>query len=486
MSKNPQQNMGDWDLGPPPSTGIAPRFFSPQHSLAVGTYGPEATAFSAGRHLHSKRSDGTRWWQQLVLNRALEHDEDGRLVWSKVVLSTPRQSGKSWLERIVCDWRMHQAERWGEEQGILHVAHKLQAAQEVWRPAARTAAAAGARVQKRFGEQMTELPDGSRWMIQAANAGSGVSFSLSMALVDEAWRVGREVVDEAIGPTMAESVSPQLWVVSTAGTSSSDLMLTRRAAAIGELGEITASQMIAEWSAPPEADIHDPAVWRACSPFWDGRRESALSDAYRDATEHAFRQQWLNQWVAVESQSLDERLYSAAVTQDALFGPTSFAVEVTPDRSVATIVACAGGILDVVEERSGVAWVVPFVRDLVARHDAAAVVVDGLGPAANVGRDLADGLGHRVMLLNGREVALASARLFDAVTAEPPGVRIRHHESLHQAVLRGGQRRYGQTWAFARDVQGGVSGAPLAAAALALYASEHAPAEQVLETPTIW
>ena len=472
----------------PPSAAM-PRLMSGPHPDAVGSYAQECIDLAESIRLQPRRSDGVRWWQRLALLRALEHDADGNLVWPMVVMSGPRQVGKSWLERIVCNWRMQQGERFGEEQAVLHIAHKLVAAQEVWRPAARSLSHV-AHVRWTNGEQQIEMDDGSRWMIQAANDGTGVSFSLAMALIDEAWRVNRQVADEAILPTMAESASPQLWLVSTAGTSESDLMMVNRSAALAELEEPRpGSALLLEWSAAPDPDldIDDPSVWRAFAPHWDERREERMRTARAKVEERAFRQQWLNQWVPSSADPLlDEALYSAAVTQDALFGPVSFGVEVTPDRSVATILACAGGVLDVVAERSGVAWVVPFLAELVATHKAVSVGFDSLGPAAGLGLELRAELGERVLLLSGRDVAAASGLLYDRLTCKPPAVQIRHHESLHQAILHGRQRRYGQTWTFARDVQGGVSGAPLAAAALALYASEHAPAEPVLETPTIW
>ena len=472
-----------------PNSATVPRLMTARHPEAVGSWGDECLQLAESLGLQPKRSAGTRWWQRLVLGRALECDEDGMLVWPMVMLSAPRQTGKSWLERMVCAWRLHQADWFGEEQAVLHMAHKLVAAQEVWRPAAR-ALSQSAKVRWTNGEQQIELDDGSRWMIQAANDGAGVSFSLAMALIDEAWRVPRQVADEAILPTMAESTSPQLWLVSTAGTSDSDLMMVNRATALAELEEPKrGSTLLLEWSAPPDPDldIDDVSVWRGCAPHWDDRRGDRMATARVKATERAFRQQWLNQWVpSTTTPMLDERLYASAVTVEALFGPVSFAVEVTPDRSVASVVACAGGIIEVVTERAGVAWVAGYVADLVLRHDAVAVAFDSLGPAASVGEELRDVLGQRLMMLTGREVAAASGLLYDRLTAEPVAVGIRHSASLHQAVLQARQRRYGQTWAFARDVIAGVSGAPLAAAALALYASEHAPAEVPLAAPTIW
>ncbi len=132
--------------------------------------------------------------------------------------------------------------------------------------------------------------------------------------------------------------------------------------------------------------------------------------------ERAFRQQWLNQWVPSSSDPklLDEAAVLPAVTQDALFGPGRLRVEVTPDRSVATILACAGGVLDVVAERTGVAWVVPFLAERVEMHGVVAVAFDSLGPAAGLGLELRATPGEKVLLLSGRDVAAASGLLFEA------------------------------------------------------------------------
>lgn len=474
----------------PPLSANPPRLMTKSHPEAVGSYSFELIKWAAGQHLHSKKSTGVRWWQKLALHRALEFNEHGDLCWPLVIVSSPRQTGKSWLERMICGWRINQSERWGEEQTVLHVAHKLIAAQEVWRPAARGMLRDGAKVRWANGEQQIELDDGSRWMIQAANDGAGVAFSLSMALIDEGWRVPRQVMDEAIGPTVAESVSPQIYLVSTAGTSESDLMSTNRAVALAELdGPTHGSPLLIEWSAPPDPDldIDDPAVWRSASPYWDEKRADAVRAARVRATERAFRQQWLNQWVpSVSAAVLDEQIYAAALTNEGIFGALAFAVEVTTDRASAVIVAAGGGVVNLVDERDGVAWVAGRLRELVSRHDPVAVAFDSLGPAASVGEVMRTELGSRLLMMTGREVAAASGSFYDRLTAEPPTVGLHHTESLHRAVVAASQRRYGQSWVFARDVIGGVSGAPLAAAALALHASEQERAPIEIEASHIW
>ena len=219
-----------------PDSATWPRLVTGRHPRAVGTYGPSVAAWAAQRpSLHTRRIQDLRWWQNYALDRIFEHDDAGALVWETVLLSGARQIGKSVLERVGVSWRIHAADHFGTPQDVLHVAHKLVAAQEVWRPAARWATGVYGKGAVRWanGEQQIELPDGSRWMIQAATDGAGVSFTLSMALVDEAWRISRQVVDGAITPTMAEAEQPQTWLVSTAGTSTSDLMLANRALALG-------------------------------------------------------------------------------------------------------------------------------------------------------------------------------------------------------------------------------------------------------------
>ncbi len=452
-----------------------------RHPAAVGTYGPEMVSWAQSRRLQPRRSAETRWWQRLVTSRALEHDVDGHLVWSTVIVSGPRQVGKSWAERMVCGWRIHQGERFGEEQALLHVAHKLVAAQEVWRPAARWAAGAGARVRWANGEQQIELEDGSRWMIQAANDGAGVAFGLSMVLVDEAWRVPRQVVDEALEPTLAESVSPQLWLVSTAGTAESDLMLSNRAAAIAQLDDPGATLLV-EWSAPPDPDldIDDPVVWRSATPHWDERREARMTQARARSSERAFRQQWLNQWVpSVSRPLLGEDTWSRVVTAAGPGDPVSFGVEVAADRSAACIVAVGGGVVELVAYQDSAGWLVPRVLELAEVHAAVAVGVAGSGPARSVVEELQRQLGERLVVLSGPQLAAASGQMFDRLTCSPPGVRMRSEPTLAAAVAGAGRHGYGQTWGWSRDAAGMV----LTAASAAVWASEHVV---VTEAPMVF
>lgn len=473
-----------------PADATWPRLMTGAHPRAAGSWGSEVSDYAlanAGMHLRPLKT--LRWWQRLVLDRALEHDEAGQLIWQTVLVSAPRQVGKSYLERIVCGWRLHQGDWFGGPQDVLHVAHKLVAAQEVWRPAARWALREYGRGSVRWanGEQQIELPDGSRWMIQAATDGAGVSFSLSLVLVDEAWRVGRQVVDAALVPTMADAEQPQLWLVSTAGTSASDLMMAYRSLALA-LDQPAAddSLLLLEWSAPPDPDldIDDPATWRAASPYWDTRRETRVAKARREAPETTFRQQWLNQWVpTVTAPLFDPSVWPSMEWLGPMpAGPLTFGVDVAADRSHACIVALAGGVAEVVDHRTGASWVPARLVELTSRWQPAAIGVDGTGPAATVADQLRDSdAAPLLVVLTGRQLASACGQVFDAVAGQK--LMARPNEHLERAIGHAQRRPYGQSWVFARS-NGDVSCVPLLALTVADWASEHAA--QLVEGSRIW
>ena len=109
-----------------------------RHPRAVGTYGPAIERWALARPtMHPRALKGLRWWQQLALSRAFEHDAAGASCGAPSYCPHPGRSARAARTGGV-SWRQHRA-NFGGPQDVLHVAHKLQAAQEVWRPAARWA-----------------------------------------------------------------------------------------------------------------------------------------------------------------------------------------------------------------------------------------------------------------------------------------------------------------------------------------------------------
>jgi hypothetical protein len=273
------------------------------HPAAVGSYGAEAIAWSEKR-----LGKPLRWWQRLVFLRTLEYGDLG-LVFPFALWSLSRQLGKSWALRELMLWRIHQSDRFGEPQLVLHTAKDLPVAKEVQRSArawAHRLKDDGYSVREQNGQEEIESPDGGRWMIRGR--GSIYGYSASMAVVDEAWGVSPEVVEDGLEPTMAERVSSQIVLVSTAHRFATGLMQSRRATAIEQL-EDPRDTLLLEWSAPAGADIDDRTAWRMASPHWSDRRERLVEAQHRRAVAGApsvdpdepdplasFRSQWLNIW----------------------------------------------------------------------------------------------------------------------------------------------------------------------------------------------
>jgi hypothetical protein len=287
----------------PPADAVWPRLMTVPHPNAAGSLGGEFVRWAekrSGRPL--------RWWQQLVAVRLLEIDEQERLVWETMVLSMARQLGKSWLLRELCLWRIHQGDRFGEPQDVLHTGKDLAVCKEVQRPA-RVWAKGQKHVYKvrevNGQEEIELLADGSRWMLRAKEAVYG--YAVSMGAADEAWKVRPSSIEEGLTPTMAEREQPQLLLVSTAHRLATSLMLGRRMAALAQL-EQPDSDLLIEWSAPAGTELDDLEAWRLASPHWTPHRQrligqqlarlraGEIDDPEEPDPLESFRAQWLNTW----------------------------------------------------------------------------------------------------------------------------------------------------------------------------------------------
>lgn len=286
-----------------PDEASWPRYMTAPHPLAVGSLGVEAIDW-----LSREAGIECRWWQRLVLVRQLEHDADGRLVWPEVLLSTSRQSGKSTALRAGAMWRIHQADRFGEPQTLLHTGKDLPVCKEVQRLARMWAKQRDYPVREQNGnEEITEPSSGSRWIVRGK--GSVYGYSGSAGLVDEAWGVQPEVVDDGLEPTQLERKSPQLLLASTAHRKATSTFVVRRAAAAAALDE-PGDVLLVEWSAQRDSSIEDRAAWRMASPHWSPGRERLLEkrlarvlagksvDVDEDDPVESFRAQYLNIWPA--------------------------------------------------------------------------------------------------------------------------------------------------------------------------------------------
>jgi hypothetical protein len=300
-----------------PEGATWPRYMTVPHPNATGSYGAEAIEW-----LETETDIDLRWFQRLALVRQLEHDADGTLVWLTVLETTARQVGKSILLRAAATWRLHQTDRFGEPQTLMHTGKDLPVCKEVQRLARAWAKERGYPTRETNGlEEIGEPRTGSRWIVRGK--GSVYGYSVSYGMVDESWGVLPRVVEDGLEPTLAERSNPQLVLASTAHSRATPLFPTHRANALSELGSPSSTFLI-EWSARRDAPIDDPAAWRAASPHWSEGRERLIAqrvarvvagellDPDESDPVESFRSQFLNVWPMHVSKDLGSPLIDLA------------------------------------------------------------------------------------------------------------------------------------------------------------------------------
>lgn len=459
-------------------------------------------------------------WQVEVLDVALELDEDGSFHYDEVVLTVPRQSGKTTLilalivHRLVAIARKHgpqrvtytaqtrakarlklerdfsetlrNAEAFTE---ITHIRHKPTRSTE-WKPSLNN------------GSEHILFGAGNYLQIDAPSRTGGHGDTLDVGIIDEAFAHEDDVIEAGMEPSMATRADHQLWVLSTAGDSKSKylwrkILSGRKACETGEHGRTA----YFEWSAPDDADPGDPAVWAACSPalehtislrFLEGQWDKAQRGGRKSIDK--FRRGYLNQWPEIpviedeeDDRLIPEKTWDALAGEQILLGNLAAAIDVSPDgKSTSIAMADAIGV-EVVEHRPGTAWApARLVEILKANPDIGAVFLDPRGPANAIAKDVADaltasGLTVRLVEVSAAEHSQACGEFLAAVTFDGQPRKLTHRDQpvLNEAVADADRRPYGDAWAWSRR-RSKVDISPLVAVTLARWGFQHMPAHAPL------
>ena len=454
------------------SADCKPRFSSPRTDRK--TYGGAVAdiALALGTPLMP--------WQRHVVDVALEVDDAGRFVYDQVVLTVPRQAGKTTLLLAVMTWRALACD---ERQHITYAAQSGVAARdkmldEYWPVLQASPIGDVFTVRKTSGHEAIMASGGSRITITAATEKAGHGGSLDFPVIDEAFAYTDARLEQALLPAMRARrrflPGPQLWIVSTAGTLTSTY-LRGKVDAGRESVRAGADSGTAyfEWSADVDADPVDPATWWACIPSLghtvDEDAIRAEFDTYTDINE--WRRAGLNQWITQQAEPVfaDGVWEALADSGSQLVGDPVFGVDVSRDRSEAVI--CSAGWsadgrahVEVVDSRNGSRWVVDRLVELYERWRGT-VLLDGGSSAGSLIADL-EAANVPLRIMGSRDVARACGKFRDAVT---DGVLVHLDQPLlNDAVQAAALRDLGDAQAWNRR-NATASITALIAASNALY-----------------
>ena len=418
-------------------------------------------------------------WQQQVLDVALEIGEDGKFAYRQVILTVPRQSGKTTLLLVLLMLRAISEPR----QVIKYTAQNGTDARrkfvDDWLPEV-TPSKFGALFKLRMtnGHEALLFRNGSNFGLMATTMKSGHGGTIDLGILDEAFAHPDARLEQALGPAMITRPQPQLWIVSTAGTYDQSPYLWDKVEKGRQIAESGMTSKVAyfEWSAPEDADPGDENVWWSCMPAL-GRTApiDSVRAEYESMALSEFRRAYLNQWVTQENDPVIPVENWNALTDDrsSAIDPICFAYDITPDRSRAAIAAAGkrdDGLwhVEVIEQKRGTGWVVPRLIELNDNHRPTAVLCDPKGPAGSLLPDL-ERQGLPVVAINASEHAQACGMLFDSVMEQT--VRHLDDPELVGAIDGAVKRPLGDAWAWSRKTSS-VDISPLVAVTIAFWGAQ--------------
>ncbi len=395
-------------------------------------------------------------WQRLVAEVATAHDGLGNLAYREVVLTVPRQNGKSHFLGALRVWRCLSAPR----QLVASTAQTRNDARDRWEELAVAVEGSPlskvAKASRVVGSERIAYRNGSADRVLAPTEKAGHGLSVDLVAYDEVWAAKDGRLLQTYVPAMAARPNPQLWLVSTAGTIESRLLASRVEVGRDLADDPAAPMAYFEWSAPDDADPDDPEVWAAAMPAYGNTiGAEAVKAARHSLTPGEFRRAFLNQWTTTTEAVIPAEWWAATLDPAGrIDGPVTLGVDVAYDRQSAAVAAAgphpdpARTHAEVIAHRPGVGWVVPYVLDRLHRHHVTEVVIDPAGPVGSILPELSGHLGDRLTVVNGRGHAAACAQFFDA--CRDGSLSHLDQPALLDALAGATRRPLGDSWAWGR------------------------------------
>jgi hypothetical protein len=455
------------------------------------TFGPQAVELATFAGLTPDP------WQADILDVMLAVDvKSNRWVCPECAMVIPRQQGKSAIfemralaglfllnERLIM-WSAHEYKT--AMEGFRRIQDLITNTDDLRKRVFKVSNTNGDEGIELHGEGRNRVTGRQRLRFIARSKGSGRGFSGDCNLLDEVFAYTPDQ-QAALMPTI---LARPRWQLVYASSPPLDAVTGEPLFALKDRGEAGDDPSLGwfDWGAPAGADLADPAEWALSNPALGGRvSESTISTLYRSMTPDGFGREVLGIWPQRRADALirPEDWATLADASSMAADPVAFAVDITPMRDFASIVAYgvrADGLghVEVIEHRPGTNWVLERLLSLRDSHKPAAICLDAAGPAASLLIDLdkagitrpedpeKPSLGD-LAVPSPREYAGACGAFVDSVRQ----ATLRHIDQapLARAVAGVKTRPLGDAWAWGRRA-GNVDISPLVAATLARWAFE--------------
>lgn len=429
-------------------------------------------------------------WQQNLANLAFEIDpKTNCLAYGMVIVTVPRQSGKTTLVLAKNVQRMIDAAQLGGRQRIIYTAQDKNRAVAKLRDEFVPELQGVSRLKRHWrwrgqiGSEALIWKNNSMWEPMANKPDSGHGIPIDIADVDEAFRHRDDRAETAFYPAMATRNNSQFWVISTAGDETS-LYLKQKVDQGRKLAEEGAQSGVCyvEFSADPEADPEDPATWYSCMPALGyTQTEDKVAMAFTSMTLQGFCRSYLNLWLPSNfgKQVIPKEDWQACEDADSEIAEDSeffVSVDVGPESSWGSI-AVAGYRDDglphgeILANEPNQDWIVDWLVKFRNANGKFKVALDPAGPAGALVAELRkkkfDVVGTSL-----RDVTQACASLL----AKSKTREWRHsgNQRLSDALAGAAKKTVNDGWAWKRT-SSSCDISPLVALTLALWMLDNSP-----------
>jgi len=460
------------------------------HPPYVRTHGLAASRLSASAGLVLDP------WQAAILDVILGVRDDGKFACFEPCFVIPRQNGKGAVFEALALFKLFVL----QERLIMWSAHQLKTAGESFR---RILALADntpdlkrlmGKPMFRQGEQGLQLKTGQRLLFHARSKTSMRGYSPTSLILDEAFDINNDDM-AALLPTLSAQPNAQVVYASTPPLNAAESQHLQRLRARGESGTDT-SLAWWDWSVPSGTDFDNRTGWAQANPALGIRISEEAVERERNTLDNEdFGRERLGIWPELASEHvIDLSLWSSLVDKGSKRGEKlAFAVDVSPERkaciAMASIRADGKMHVELVDHKTGTAWVPERLVELRDKWNPVAIALDVGGPGGNLLLELEKvGITRpenqdrpsygSLAVPTVREVAAACASLVDGI--QHKAVRHLDEPRLNLAIANAKTRPLGDAWAWARKNMS-VDISPLVAVTLARWAFE-ARAHLVQET----
>lgn len=408
----------------------------------------------------------------------------GLRMYSLIIISVPRQSGKTRLMGGAATQRALQSRKaavWSTAQTGQHARRNWLKFSDDVVDAKFPLASLFKRLKSRGDEQLLIPRLGSFWSPHPPTEDSLHGEQGDLNFIDEAW-----VFDEAEGKALMQAITPthatrpgaQTVIISTRGTAASTWFHDY----IGRAASGEPGIALLDWGIPDDVDASDIAAVAAFHPAVGFTQtlsslESAWAEMGGAVTE--FARAYGNRASGSRERLIPIEAWEMAKSTEDIPPDTevAFGAAVSIDRTQSAIVACGliNGIphAEAIEIRPGTQWAADRIRQLQQRHGGT-VVIDAIGPAGTLAAELERDAAVQVTLIRGSDLTAACADVFDRLTQvdeygmHAPTLRVRPDGAFDTAMEVLAQRRVGDAWVWDRRSPAG-SIAPIEALTLAVH-----------------